>query len=883
MNVLNTLKFLLLLASLFSSFALGAQCDPDIESPTLVCDADVPVNLQGVGAFYLDVSTLVEDAYDNCDADLDLSYSIDGGISYTTGLLSLDCDDLGVQTIWLQVSDDAGNTNICFVNITVESPSLPSLACNDQVVVALSADGETDLGLDAILEGSYEVCSTSDLEFSYTLDNGPAVFEDIVPLNCADVGEHIVAIIVTDESGNSNACWSTVTVVDKLNPWMSCLDSVEVELNEDGLVNVLPEILIDTIFDNCASEGLQYDLSIAGIISGSSLELNCDFVGENLINILVEDLSGNSASCQTYIVVTDPLATCEVIEVSGNVFFDSNQNCTLDDSEGGPEGWEVGLRQPNSGVVRHFFTDATGKYTASLYSNTTTDANLELFLPFAAGNIQPCGSTYTLDIPANNSIESADFPVFLQEDCPLLAVDIATDRLRFCSEATYHVNYCNYSNLLVENSFLEITLDEGQSFVSAELPVSSINGHTYSFDLGDIPSARCNSFSLTVETSCTGILGQTECIEAHIYPAVICDEVDPLWTGASIDVEAICEDDEVRFEIQNIGTGSMADELQFLIVEDVVMYMSDTFEVDPQEIFNITVPANGSTWRLEAQQEPGHPGMFQPVAWMEGCGGLNTPGQINLFPTNKNDYFRSVFCLETSGAYDPNDKQGFPLGLTDEHLIRPNESLDYLIRFQNTGTDTAFLVIIRDTLDQDLVPTSVRPGSSSHPYTFEALGDGIIQFTFDNIMLPDSNVNEAASHGFVRFKIDQLPDLPMGTQITNEAAIYFDFNAPVITNQTLHTIEENMISSTINTDIFPSAEIIVAPNPFRESVEFDLKGLTTANGLIRLYDSTGRLIKSMTFDQNKFSIQEALTNPGVYFYEIILENQWLASGKLIKE
>lgn len=883
MNVQNTLKFLLLLAGFFSSFSLEAQCDPDVESPTLVCDVDVPVILTG-GSLNFDVAILVEDAYDNCDANLDLSYSIDGGISYSTGLLSLDCDDIGTQTIWLQVSDDASNTNVCFVDIIIESPSLPSLVCNDQVVVALSADGGVELGLDAILEGSYGTCNTSDLEFSYTVDNGPANFEDFVSFDCTDIGEHIVAITVADEFGNTNSCWSEVTVVDKLSPWISCLDSIEVELNEDGLVNIFPEILIDTIFDNCASEGFQYDLTIADILTGSSLELNCDFVGENLINILVEDLSGNNASCQTYIILTDPLAACEVIEISGRVFFDSNQNCTLEDSENGPDGWEVGLRQSNSGVVRHFLTDADGNYAATLYNNSTASTNtVELFLPLAASNIQSCGSNYTLDIPDNNILESANFPVFLQEDCPLLAVDIATDRLRFCSEAIYRVNYCNYSNLLVQNSFLEITLDQGQSFVSSELPVSGINGNTYSFDLGDIPSAECQSFSITVETNCTGVIGQTECIEAHIYPAVICDEVDPLWTGASIDVEAICEDDEVRFEIQNIGTGSMADELQFLIVEDVVMYMSDTFEVDPQEIYNITVPANGSTWRLEAQQEPGHPGMFQPVAWMEGCGGLNTTGQINLFPTNNNNYFRSVFCLETTGAYDPNDKQGFPYGLTDEHLIRPNQSLEYLIRFQNTGTDTAFLVYIRDTLDQDLVPASVRPGSSSHPYTFVALGDGVIQFTFDNIMLPDSNVNEVASHGFVRFKIDQLPDLPPGTQITNEAAIYFDFNAPVITNQTLHTIEENIISSTINTDIFPIAEIVIAPNPFMDVVEFELKGLSNVNGFIKLYDSTGRLMKSSTFDQNKFKLNAAFPKPGVYFYEIFQEGQWLGSGKLIKE
>ncbi|MCB0622786.1 MAG: hypothetical protein KDC43_02390, partial [Saprospiraceae bacterium] len=100
-----------------------------------------------------------------------------------------------------------------------------------------------------------------------------------------------------------------------------------------------------------------------------------------------------------------------------------------------------------------------------------------------------------------------------------------------------------------------------------------------------------------------------------------------------------------------------------------------------------------------------------PVAWMEGCGGLNTPGLVNLFPVNNTDPFESVFCLEATAAIDPNDKRGFPYGLGDERYIEPNQSLDYLIRFQNTGTDTAFNIVIVDTLSGLLQPGSVRPGA----------------------------------------------------------------------------------------------------------------------------------------------------------------------------
>ena len=62
-------------------------------------------------------------------------------------------------------------------------------------------------------------------------------------------------------------------------------------------------------------------------------------------------------------------------------------------------------------------------------------------------------------------------------------------------------------------------------------------------------------------------------------------------------------------------------------------------------------------------------------------------------------------------------------------------------------------------------------------------------------MLPDSNVNEPASHGFIKFRIQQKASNPTGARIENTAAIYFDYNAPVLTNTTWHTIGNDFIIS----------------------------------------------------------------------------------------
>jgi uncharacterized repeat protein (TIGR01451 family) len=142
-----------------------------------------------------------------------------------------------------------------------------------------------------------------------------------------------------------------------------------------------------------------------------------------------------------------------------------------------------------------------------------------------------------------------------------------------------------------------------------------------------------------------------------------------------------------------------------------------------------------------------------------------------------------------------------------------DEWIDYTIRFQNTGTDTAFNIFITDTLPAVLDAGSLQVGTSSHVHTWELTGQGILKFRFTNILLPDSNVNEPRSHGFVTFRIrPHLPILP-GTTITNIANIYFDFNPPVIT-------EPSVLVAEFSTGIQEAAHTPsgIIPNPAADRI-----------------------------------------------------------------
>jgi photosystem II stability/assembly factor-like uncharacterized protein len=135
------------------------------------------------------------------------------------------------------------------------------------------------------------------------------------------------------------------------------------------------------------------------------------------------------------------------------------------------------------------------------------------------------------------------------------------------------------------------------------------------------------------------------------------------------------------------------------------------------------------------------------------------------------------------GSYDPNEKEVFPKRNILVQEVVNGTDLEYTIRFQNTGNDTAFTVRIIDKISPYLNISGIEVLSSSHNYTWKLNSSNEIEWTFPNILLPDSTTNEAGSHGFIKFKIPLKNSVAEGDVIKNKADIYFDYNIPVITNE----------------------------------------------------------------------------------------------------
>lgn len=565
--------------------------------------------------------------------------------------------------------------------------------------------------------------------------------------------------------------------------------------------------------------------------------------------------------------------------ITGTVHRDSESDCLPDPTETGLSGWLVQADGTQSFAT---LTDAFGNFVLPLDTGS-----YDVAITPPGPYWETCNSTSQVNVTEFYDTLSLDFPAQAIDDCPYLTLDISTPFLRRCFDNNYYVHYCNDGTNTANDVAVEVTLDPYLTYVSATLPLVSQNGNVLTFNLGDVAVGDCGSFQITTYLDCDStVLGQTHCTSAHITPDSLCLPPDPLWDGSSIEVDANCNGDSVIFTITNVGSEGMPAPLGYIIIEDQIVLLTNDFQLGAGESITVAVPANGGTFHLEAQQALAHPSGFATTgATVEGCGGWISLGFFTQWAFDDDpDPFTDVDCQANVGSFDPNDKQGFPTGLGEEHLLEPGQDIEYLIRFQNTGTDTAFKVTVVDVLPPELDLATVRPGASSHPYTYGVTPEGWLTFTFENIQLPDSTTNEAASHGFIRFRASQRPGLGWGNVIANTALIYFDFNAPVQTNTFKHRIGQVFPWSVVGTTppVFqPKTNVRVVPNPLTDSALLQVEGIEPGPLNLVLTDISGKILRQQTITGTGFEFHRGELNPGLYFFKIERNGERVGSGKLM--
>jgi hypothetical protein len=245
--------------------------------------------------------------------------------------------------------------------------------------------------------------------------------------------------------------------------------------------------------------------------------------------------------------------------------------------------------------------------------------------------------------------------------------------------------------------------------------------------------------------------------------------------------------------------------------------------------------------------------------------GTQIYGDVTVYPiANDEDTVcnRDSWKQFTIGSFDPNE-----ILVSRDSLLSTDVAsapiLDYIIYFQNTGNDTAFNVKVLNPIDTSkLQLNTFNFVASSHPVNITwKPWERNFEFAFDNILLPDSNIDEPRSHGFIRYRIKPKTTLTTLDTIKNTAYIYFDFNAPVQTNTAITRV---VLPTAIDAIKLHSEGIHIYPNPTHDKlyVESNLR-----NAQLEITDVAGRTAYSKVLNEKSELINVHLS-PGLYFAKV---------------
>jgi uncharacterized repeat protein (TIGR01451 family) len=244
-----------------------------------------------------------------------------------------------------------------------------------------------------------------------------------------------------------------------------------------------------------------------------------------------------------------------------------------------------------------------------------------------------------------------------------------------------------------------------------------------------------------------------------------------------------------------------------------------------------------------------------------------TPVNGDTYPSN-NLYH---YCYPVRNSYDPNKKEVFPV------VVMPgfNDWLTYTIHFRNTGTSAAMNVRLVDTLDSFLDPETFQVTAYSHNNIVDLMDRNLI-VRFPNIQLSSPIVSQQGALGFIQYRIKPKANWTNDT-IKNKARIYFDYNAPIVTN-TAKTYFMTVTGITEPGTLESTVKLM--PNP--------TNGLVTITSTyeiqkVEMMNIAGQVLLSEKVNSKEDQLQLQNFAEGIYFIKCTFANGMSVTRKLIKQ
>ncbi|MES2557940.1 MAG: T9SS type A sorting domain-containing protein [Bacteroidota bacterium] len=240
---------------------------------------------------------------------------------------------------------------------------------------------------------------------------------------------------------------------------------------------------------------------------------------------------------------------------------------------------------------------------------------------------------------------------------------------------------------------------------------------------------------------------------------------------------------------------------------------------------------------------------------------ISAPNDTEL--SNNQDTLYTVVL----NSYDPNNKI---VNKATNINANEDETLQYVINFQNEGNMAALDVVIRDTISANLDLSTFNVLGSKHGIaTSVDVATRIVTFSFNQINLVPASQNEEDSKGYVVYSIRENTGLTVGTEIENTAYIYFDFNPAIITNTTYN------INALLATSDLTTETISIYPNPATSDIRFNGATVVAA----RIFDMAGKLVvDAPSVINNELSV--ASLDNGMY-HVVIETAQGVQTQKLV--
>ncbi|MFD2914315.1 DUF7619 domain-containing protein [Psychroserpens luteus] len=416
---------------------------------------------------------------------------------------------------------------------------------------------------------------------------------------------------------------------------------------------------------------------------------------------------------------------------------------------------------------------------------------------------------------------------------------------------TYEIN--NDGNINIVNS----STGSFQIVTTNETDVYDITFNPYE------ESAGCYEITTSIFENISVTNGTTETVDFPVVEEQSCEDLAVYlinnWTPPRPGFSH-----ENILVLENLGFTTITSGTVEFIVDPLLIYNGVT-NVNPNYTINTT--ATGFTVDFVNFQ----PGTTEYIDISLTCPATVDLGEIVTntanYVTNSNDLVTtnnySTLSELIVGSWDPNDmRESHGPRVNYDNFAASDEYLYYTIRFQNLGTAAADFVRIDDALNSQLDETTFEMLRSSHDYVVTRT-DSDLEWFFEDINLAAEQDDVEASKGFVYFRIKSKSGYGIGDIIPNTASIFFDFNAPVITNRFDTEFVEDALSledsNFISFDMFP--------NPAKDILNIKLNNISNAN--LSVYDIQGKLVLEHSISETQnLELNVSDLQSGMYFMKL---------------